>query len=105
MSDVFFDNIFTDYRFHQQIQRAGMDLRRALGELQHVVGQSQQHLENLTRQGRDRGNALESARGDLERTRRNIMEGAGGLAPPTYTAPGPDPNAPPAAGPAPAYHQ
>lgn len=105
MSDVFFDNFFTDYMFHQKIQQAAMDLRRALGQLQSVVGQSQQHLENLSRQGRDRANALESARGKLESTRRGIMEGAGGVAPPTYTAPGPNPNAPPPSGPAPSYHQ
>lgn len=105
MTDVFFDNIFTDYAFHQKIQRAAVDLRRAYGQLQSVVGQSKAHLDMLLRTGRDRANDLENSREALERTRREIMERAGGVAPPTYTSAPTGGTQTVAHAPAPAYHE
>ncbi|CAK9781279.1 hypothetical protein CC85DRAFT_286082 [Cutaneotrichosporon oleaginosum] len=87
MSDVFFDNIFTDYAFHQKIKAAAVQLQRAFLQLQDVTRQSQGHLEGLLRDGRDRAHTLEGARNTLELTRRQIMERAGGVAPPTYAPP------------------
>lgn len=105
MSDVFFDNIFTDYAFHQKIQRAARDLQRAYGQLQSVVQQSQGHLDMLARTGHDCANNLESTRGALERTRREIMEQAGGVAPPTYTSAPAGGSTTVASAPAPAYRE
>jgi hypothetical protein len=87
MSDVFFDNIFTDYAFHQKIKAAAVQLQRAYAQLQGVTRQSQAHLEGLLRDGRERAHTLEGARNTLELTRRQIMERAGGVAPPTYRPP------------------
>ncbi|GMK55575.1 hypothetical protein CspeluHIS016_0206310 [Cutaneotrichosporon spelunceum] len=84
MSDVFFDNPFTDYAFHRKIQAAIGRLQTGINQLADVTRQSQAHLDGLMRDGRERAVILESSRSALDEMRKNIMMRAGGVAPPTY---------------------
>ncbi|BEJ15982.1 hypothetical protein CspHIS471_0505870 [Cutaneotrichosporon sp. HIS471] len=84
MSDVFFDNPFTDYAFHKKIQIAIGNLQIASHQLANVTRQSQARLDGLLQEGRECAMFLESSRSGLRQTRREIMERAGGIAPPTY---------------------
>ncbi|KAJ9114981.1 hypothetical protein QFC22_005309 [Naganishia vaughanmartiniae] len=77
MSDVFFDNIFTDYAFHQKIQGAVTRSRHVHEELRKVCGQSQGHLNALKERGRQAEAELNSTRKRLEEIRKEIMQRAG----------------------------
>ncbi len=107
MSDMFFDNIFTDYSFHKKIQAAaqGMAQRRAL--LRDVLGQSQGHLNGLQQQMRQNEEAMDRTRSELERIRRDILlralNGQHGGSGQEWSQP--QSNAPPAYAPPPGEHR
>lgn len=86
MSDVFFDNIFTDYNFHRRIQASAAELQRQALGLQQILLHSAQRVGELQRQTRQAGADLESAREVLETTRETIMVNAGNAPPPVYAA-------------------
>lgn len=78
MSDVMFDNIFTDMAFHRKIQAAIVQLQGVRQRVAKTVGMSQAHLAGLEGDGARAERALEAARKDLEETRERIMLVAGG---------------------------
>ncbi|BEI92860.1 uncharacterized protein CcaverHIS019_0504880 [Cutaneotrichosporon cavernicola] len=84
MSDIFFDNPFTDYAFHKKIKTAVGDLQRASLQLADVTRRGQARLDSLLQEGQEAAMFLESSCSGLRQTRREIMERAGGIAPPTY---------------------
>lgn len=92
MSDVMFDNIFTDMAFHRKIEDAQLSLNRVRQRLAQVVAQSAAHLAGLQKDGAAAGRALEKARKELDSLREQIMLQAGGARigadgteiPPTY---------------------
>ena len=88
ISDVFFDNIFTDMAFHQKIQAGAAEVTRAQNQLQ---GERNRAIQRRDAIGRDVGGVaqhLEGKRKELFEMRKTIFESiAGGLPkPPSYDA-------------------
>ncbi|KAH6912063.1 hypothetical protein BKA70DRAFT_1266442 [Coprinopsis sp. MPI-PUGE-AT-0042] len=116
ISDVFFDNIFTDMAFHEKIQNGAAQVLRANRELQEERNKAIHRRDAV---GRDVGGAaqhLESRRKELFSMRKAIFESiAAGLPkPPSYNAavdeaypmaPPPVPNTPPPSFPEAQHHQ
>ncbi|KAJ2965310.1 hypothetical protein NQ176_g10677 [Zarea fungicola] len=74
MSDVFFDNILTDYAFHQEIKRGQQEIMRCyacLQDLGHAADKRRMELEvQLKRQEQE----LKTARADLQRARQGVFQ-------------------------------
>lgn len=74
MSDVFFDNILTDYAFHQEIKRGQQEVMRCyacLQDLGHAADKRRMELEvQLKRQEQE----LKTARTDLQRARQEVFQ-------------------------------
>lgn len=96
MSDVFFDNIFTDMAFHDKIKDSQMELKKCIDVLNAQLQGARGKHEELDRAQKSKSEILDQARLDLQRARQEIFErtsggsggsdviGATGDAPPSY---------------------
>lgn len=74
MSDVFFDNIFTDMQFHEKIKQSQFELERADRDLQAQRGSATQRHSSLNLQLQQQAQGLESARVALQKVRENAFQ-------------------------------
>lgn len=89
MSDVFFDNIFTDMAFHDKIKDSRQELQRCIEALRaQLQGATSKHQE-LTRDQTSKNEALNAARSSLQQARKEIFERTvrGNDMPPAYEPP------------------
>jgi hypothetical protein len=81
MSDVFFDNIFTDMAFHDKIKASKEDLVRATSVLNGQLAAARQRQQGLDGDANNKSLALEASRSELQKARERIFEStAGGAA-------------------------
>lgn len=73
MSDVLFDNIFTDMNFHSKIQAAELSLRKAHDNLLRQGEAAMSRSDDLKIQARDAEGVLQQARKDLDRVRQEVF--------------------------------
>ncbi|KAF7517855.1 hypothetical protein G7054_g13666 [Neopestalotiopsis clavispora] len=74
MSDVFFDNIFTDMAFHDKIKDSRAELQRCIDVLRaQLQGATAKHQE-LARDQDVKNEALKTARAELQLARKEIFE-------------------------------
>ncbi|KAK2608386.1 hypothetical protein QQS21_003072 [Conoideocrella luteorostrata] len=73
-SDIFFDNIFTDMRFHDEIKRAASELERCHVAVQDEWRKSQERRATLGTELSQREAELDNARRELQRVRGEIFE-------------------------------
>lgn len=74
MTDVFFDNIFTDYEFHQQIKRAIGEWQRLMQAVERERQAAQQRVNGARSEAAMREQQLESARIELQKEREELFE-------------------------------
>lgn len=74
MSDVFFDNIFTDMAFHDKIKTSREELVRATGVLGAQLKAAGERQQALDREAKDKALALETSRTELQKAREEIFE-------------------------------
>ncbi|KAJ6780629.1 hypothetical protein PWT90_01725 [Aphanocladium album] len=74
MSDVFFDNIMTDYAFHQEIKRGQQELLRSYACLQDIGNSCDRRLQELQAQLARQELELKTARADLQRAREQVFQ-------------------------------
>ncbi|KAK4555730.1 hypothetical protein LTR86_006950 [Recurvomyces mirabilis] len=97
ISDVLFDNIFTDMAQHDRIKSSNAQLQRAFQELQAQLGDQQQRFREAESQTKQASQSLDEARVELQRVRAEAFERLGGRggeagftggdeAPPSYSA-------------------
>lgn len=96
MSDVMFDNIFSDRAFHERIKDSREEVRRSGMVLEAQLQGASGKLQELDWIQKDKSELLEAARADLQKARKEIFEqmAADGLPlpPPSYeTAKTPSP--------------
>ncbi|KAH9888305.1 hypothetical protein F4778DRAFT_786115 [Xylariomycetidae sp. FL2044] len=85
MSDVFFDNIFTDMAFHDKIKASREELRRCGRVLDGELAQAQARHQAAVRETSASSEALNNVRSELQSTRQRIFDRVGsGDAPPAY---------------------
>lgn len=85
LSDVLFDNIFTDLAFHEKIKESAINLRIAhqrLAEQRQLVGQRLQSLKVEVEQAEG---VLRQARDELQNVRQRAFEQVEAARPPAYT--------------------
>lgn len=92
LTDVFFDNLYTDMMFHDEIKRGRMEVQRFAVALQEQIGAAELRRGDLQRQMRDREADLEAARKALQEERgrafeRYASEHSTEDLPPAYDAP------------------
>jgi hypothetical protein len=75
MSDMVFDNIFTDMAFHQKIQAAAAQLNGRRRDLHNIVASSGAHLQGLQSDSQTAESDMNKTRRDLEKVRREILLG------------------------------
>ena len=73
MSDVLFDNIFTDMNFHSKIQAAELSLKKAHSNLLRQGDAATSRSDNLKIQARDAEGILQQTRNNLDRVRREVF--------------------------------
>ncbi|OAQ65059.1 hypothetical protein VFPPC_06233 [Pochonia chlamydosporia 170] len=73
-SDVFFDNIFTDMRFHEEIKRAAGELQRAEGAVKNELTKTKERQSALGTELSQRENELKRTREELQKIRSEIFE-------------------------------
>jgi len=82
MSDVFFDNVFTDMAFHDKIKQSMGELQRAAGVLAQQVDEARQRCAGLERELDVVAMALEESRSALQEAREvafeQVLGGRGG---------------------------
>jgi hypothetical protein len=96
MSDVLFDNIFTDMAQHDRIRNSVAQMDRALSHLGAIMSEQNTRLQHVQEQHWQASKQLEDARAELQRIRSEAFEqfsgGSGGAefgqpdAPPAYSA-------------------
>ena len=88
MSDVFFDNIFTDMAQHDRIKNSAAQLGRSVQELQVQLQEQNGRLKGAESQIKQASQQLESAREELQDIRGEAFERLAGSAdaPPLYSA-------------------
>jgi hypothetical protein len=74
MSDVFFDNIFTDMAFHDKIKASKQELLQSTNALNNELNASKERLRGLELEAKVKSQALETARTDLQKAREEIFE-------------------------------
>ncbi|KAJ2892668.1 hypothetical protein MKZ38_009483 [Zalerion maritima] len=81
LTDVFFDNIFTDMMFHDKIKQGMVEMEHARGILERMLGQARTRAGQLEGEVAKRQSALENARLELQKIREQEFErvaGSGG---------------------------
>jgi len=95
MSDVFFDNIFTDMAFHEKIERSAVEVRRCALALDEQLGAVRARHQALLGEVGEKGRLLEASRVALQRVREAAFGrtlqgtrggGEGEPPPPAYSA-------------------
>ena len=99
MSDVFFDNIFTDMAFHEKIERSAAEVHHCALALEEQLSRSQARHAALGDEVGEKGRLLETSRVALQKAReaafkRTLQGSRGGMAsdavpdaaPPAYSA-------------------
>ncbi|KAF2719263.1 hypothetical protein K431DRAFT_113764 [Polychaeton citri CBS 116435] len=98
MSDVLFDNIFTDMAQHDRIVDSDRQVKKAVSQLKEMIVKQDQVLKERMSQAQDAGKELEMARRELQRIRAEafaqltgdevpfISTARNDEAPPSYTA-------------------
>lgn len=85
MSDILFDNVFTDLSFHRKIQESTVQIVQASRRLRGEIDKSRNRIAAFKAEADDAARRLNAARENLERVRRAIFDSvAGGL--PEYQA-------------------
>ena len=74
LTDVFFDNIFTDYAFHQKIQNSAAELKRAALSLVQTQNATEERLNDISSQMSSTKKELDQARKELQKIREGIFE-------------------------------
>lgn len=92
LTDVFFDNLYTDMMFHNEIKRGKMEVLRFASALHEQINASEGRKRELESQMRQREAELEAARKALQAERarafeRYAMEHSTDDLPPAYDAP------------------
>lgn len=78
MSDVMFDNVFTDMQFHEKIKASQTQLERAAHDLDGQVKGAEQRYNETTGLVKQRIEELTRARTQLQQVRQEVFEGQGG---------------------------
>lgn len=84
ISDVLFDNIFTDMRFHEAIKASAADLQRAAGILRQNMQSAEQRKSALQHDMNTASSRLGQARQQLQAVREQIFERSA-QPPPAYS--------------------
>ena len=84
MSDVLFDNIFSDMAQHERIKDAQAQMLRASEQLKAETGKQDERAKGAREQLRQAKQGLEEARKRLQGVRSEAFEQYGGGAPPAY---------------------
>ena len=74
MSDVLFDNIFSDMAFHEEISRGRVEVDRTVNWLERQLQQSKRRSDGLQEERKHRASSLENARVALQRARQDAFE-------------------------------
>lgn len=74
MSDVFFDNIFTDMAFHDKIKDSKMQLQKAVAACERSIDAARERSEVSQKEMASRWEALLQARNALQKAREQIFE-------------------------------
>ena len=69
MSDILFDNVFSEFSFHDKIKASEVELKRAHAKLLTQLKESQERLERAKREFKIAEGRLQGARKQLERVR------------------------------------
>ena len=77
MSDVFFDNIFTDMAFHEKIKQSQMEQEKAHEDLNGQLAAAKQRYDSLNQQLKQLAGNLENARVTLQQVRQEAFQRAG----------------------------
>lgn len=94
ISDMLFDNIFTDMAQHERIKNSQAQMLRARDHIESIRQEQMQRTQNAKSQLTQASNQLEEARKELQQTRSEAFERFAGTgngaadqeAPPAYTA-------------------
>lgn len=73
MSDVFFDNIFTDMAFHEKIQRSNAEMRQSATALSQMSAQCSDRNGQLQRELSQEESRLEASRQALQDVRASVF--------------------------------
>lgn len=74
MSDVLFDNIFTDMAFHEKIEQSFAELQRAARNLDAQLSMARDRKTSLHNEAAQASAQLEAARTELQRVRQETFE-------------------------------
>ncbi|KAI1874440.1 hypothetical protein JX265_004648 [Neoarthrinium moseri] len=88
MSDMLFDNIFTDMAFHDKIKDSSQELKMCVKVLAAQIQGAMGRCQELDWDQKQKSEELDKARIDLQKARESIFErtGGGAEAPPSYEA-------------------
>ncbi|KAF6828747.1 hypothetical protein CMUS01_08456 [Colletotrichum musicola] len=78
MSDVLFDNIFTDMAFHDEIKKSRASVERAAQALSVMLHETRDRHARLAKEMRGREGQLEKARAALQKERERLFEKVAG---------------------------
>jgi oligoendopeptidase F len=88
MTDVFFDNIFTDMDFHDKIKRSKMEVTQAQNALKDQTMKARARLQEAKQALAAREETLKVRRGELQQLRENAFRQVAEIgAPPAYAPP------------------
>ncbi|KAF2104165.1 hypothetical protein NA57DRAFT_62838 [Rhizodiscina lignyota] len=85
LSDVVFDNIFTDLAFHDKIKESAADVERASSRLTQQNKQALQRQEGLRKDMQASEKELKRARDELQKVRQDAFEKVAASHPPPYS--------------------
>ncbi len=74
MSDVFFDNIFTDMAFHEKIKQSSDEVTRCAQALDIQAAEARERHTRLSRELVDKESVLAIARTALQKAREEVFE-------------------------------
>lgn len=86
LSDVLFDNIFTDLHFHEKIKQSTLEVQKALVRVSEQKKLATQRSDALQRQITQAESDLMEARKALQKVRQEAFEKVGASHPPEYSA-------------------
>ncbi|KAI1814703.1 hypothetical protein GGS20DRAFT_394421 [Poronia punctata] len=100
MSDILFDNIFTDMEFHDKIKQSRLDIERCRDVLSEQLEAARRRCQASERKAKTQSDLLKNAREELQTVRQRIFETPEGVergsaAKPSTTQPIPSENPPP----------
>ncbi|KAJ9663653.1 hypothetical protein H2198_000665 [Neophaeococcomyces mojaviensis] len=76
LTDVFFDNIFTDMDFHEKIKQSQLQQERALQDVNNQLAAAKGRYNSLEQQMRQLADSLENARAALQHIRQEAFQKA-----------------------------